>query len=174
MIRPKQLLDAARRVFEPVQQTTRRWLNDRAPDLSAALAYYSVFSLAPMLVLVVTVVGVLAGRDAVVLSLRGQYVGLFGPQSESLFDALLDSSQRSTTGIFATVLAVFGILFGATGLFASLQDALNQIWRAPPRHKNGLLSFFWTRMMSLASVLGLGFLRMVSLVLSTAVSSASE
>jgi membrane protein len=126
-----------------------------------------------MLVLVVAVVGLIAGRDAVVAALRAQYLSLFGEQGQGFFDTLLASTTQPATGVVATVLAVAGILFGATSLFAQLHDALNQIWRTPPRLSSSVLDFLRTRLLSLAAVLGLGFLLLVSLVVSAALSGLS-
>lgn len=151
-----------------------RWVEDQAPTLAAALAYYSAFSMAPMLVLVVSAVGAIAGREVVVDKLRTQYLSLFGEQGQGFFDTLLSATSHPANGVVATVLAVVGIVFGATSLFSQLHEALNQIWRTPPRHQSSVLEFLRTRLLSLAAVLGLGFLLLVSLVFSAALSALSS
>lgn len=151
------------------------WVDDAAPSMGAALAYYTVFSVAPLLLIVIAVAGLVFGQEAARGEVVGQLAGLLGTDSARAVEALLDSVNQPGTGVLATLAGVLLLLVGATTVFAELQAALDRIWRAPdPPPGQGLWGLLRTRLLSLGMVMGLGFLLMVSLVISAALSALGK
>ena len=141
------------------------WLDDYAPSMGAALSYYTVFSLAPLLVIVISVAGLIFGADAVRGAVFGQIDGLMGAEAAKGIQDLLSSVSKPSTGILGTVVGLVVLLIGATTVFGELQDALDRIWRAPARAtSSGLVTLVRTRLLSFGMILGIAFLLMVSLV----------
>lgn len=141
------------------------WLDDYAPSMGAALSYYTVFSLAPLLVIVISVAGLIFGADAARGAIFAQIDGLMGAEAAKGIQDLLSSVSKPATGILGTVLGLVVLLLGATSVFGELQDALDRIWRAPARAtSSGLMTLVRTRLLSFGMILGIAFLLMVSLV----------
>ncbi len=157
-----------------VRTAIASWLDDYAPSMGAALSYYTVFSLAPLLLIVVSVAGLVFGEDAVRGELFSQLQGLMGADAAKAVQDLLASVNKPTQGVFATVIGIALLLFGATTVFGELQDALDRIWRAPARKKGGLWLLLRARLLSFGMILGLAFLLMVSLVLGAAISALGK
>ena len=107
------------------------WLDDRAPTMGAAIAYYTVFSLAPMLVMVIAIAGLAFGQKAAEGALFDELADLVGPESAGAVQAMLRSASSTRTGILATVVGFGTLIIGATAVFSELQSALNVIWKAP-------------------------------------------
>lgn len=148
---------------------------DKAPRLAAALAYYTIFSLAPLLVIAISIAGLVFGEEAARGSLSSQLNNLLGTQgAEAVETMLAASADQDRAGILATVIGVATLLFGAAGVFGQLQDALNTIWEVAPKPGRGVWGFIRDRFLSFAMVLGTGFLLLVSLLLSTALSAAGR
>jgi membrane protein len=148
------------------------WIDDYAPSMGAALSYYTVFSLAPLLLIVVSVAGLVFGEEAVRGQLFGQLQGLMGQEAASAVQGLLASVSKPSHGIAGTVIGVAVLLFGATTVFGELQDSLDRIWRAPARNKvGGLWGLLRTRLLSFGMILGLAFLLMVSLVMGAVIAA---
>ncbi|MEP7140889.1 MAG: YhjD/YihY/BrkB family envelope integrity protein, partial [Caldimonas sp.] len=122
--------------WQLVRDAVGSWIDDYAPSMGAALSYYTVFSLAPLLLIVVSVAGLLFGEEAVRGELFEQLRQLMGSQAAGAVQGLLASVNKPAQGVFGTVLGVGVLLFGATTVFGELQDALDRIWRAPTRHKS--------------------------------------
>jgi len=139
------------------------WVEDRAPSMGAALAFYSAFSLAPLLIIVIALAGVVFGVDTVREALVDQLAGLVGPRAAEAVRTLLEAAQGTSNGAFATTVGVAAMLIGATTIMVELQDDLDHIWKAPRRTGNGLLAIFRARILSLGLILGIGFLLLVSL-----------
>jgi membrane protein len=140
--------------------------------MGAALAYYTVFSIAPLLLIVISVAGLIFGEDAARGAILGQLQGLMGVQGAQAVETMLASVKQPADNIIATLVGVVVLLIGATTVFGELQDALDRIWRAPARVRNsGLWKLLRTRLLSFGMILGIGFLLMVSLVLSAALSA---
>jgi len=150
------------------------WVDDYAPSMGAALAFYTLFSLAPLLLIVISVAGLVFGEDAARGAILGQLSGLVGEQSAATIEAVLASLNRPAAGVTGTVVGVAMLLVGATSVFGELQDALDRIWRAPKRTGNGMWALLRTRLLSLGLVLGIGFLLLVSLVLSAALAALDK
>ena len=142
------------------------WMDDNAPRLGAALAYYTAFSLAPLLVIVIAIVGLVYGREAVTGQLAGQIESLVGEDGAKAVQSMVASASQPTSGAVATILGVVMLLVGALGLFGQLQDAVNTVWKVQPKPGRGILGFFRDRLLSLSMVLGSAFLLLVSLVVS--------
>lgn len=151
------------------------WLEDYAPSMGAALSYYTVFSLAPILVIVVAVAGLVFGQEAARGALVEQISGLMGADAAKAVQTLLANASKPSEGIAASVIRVVVLLIGATTVFAELQDALDRIWRAPARATgHGLWQLLRTRFLSFGMILGIAFMLMVSLVVSAAVSALGK
>ena len=163
---------AALKVWPLLKQAYQEWNEDQAPRLAAALAYYTIFSLAPVLVIVVAVAGLAFGADAVRAALVGQVRGLLGEAGADLVLTMLREAARPKDSLTAMALAFATLLFAASGLFAQLQDALNTVWDVEPQPGRGLLGLLKDRFLSFTMVLGVGFLLLVSLVLAAALHAA--
>lgn len=137
--------------------------------VGASLAYYCAFSLAPLLVILLTVAGWVVGQQSAYGEIGAQLTGLFGPStSKILLDAVKSSQQ--THGLIATIVSVATLMFGATTVLAALQTALNQIWQSGTLVPSGAWGWVRSRFLSLGFILALGFLLLVSLTLSTGLS----
>ena len=157
-----------------VKQTFADWSEDRAPRLGAALAYYAVFSLAPLLVLLISIAGLAFGREAVEASVNAQAGGLVGEQGGEAIRTMIQGASKPSTGIMGTVLGLVTLLFGASGVFGQLHDALNTIWEVQPKPGRGILGMIKDRFLSFTMVLGIGFLLMISLVVSAGMAALGE
>ena len=157
--------------FGLLKETFKEWQDDDALQLGASLSYYTIFSLAPLLLIVIAVAGLVYGREAVQGQLVGELRGLVGEQGGEAIQTMVANAGRHGSGVLATVIGVLTILFGATGLFVALQDSLNRIWEVKAKPGRGLKGFIMNRVISFGMVLGIGFLLLVSLVISAAVSA---
>jgi membrane protein len=143
------------------------WSEDQAATLGAALAFYCAFSLAPLLIILVTLTGWIVGAEAAYSSLGGQLRELFGASTaQVLLDAVRHSQGKS--GPLATALSIFSLLVGATSVFSALEAALEQIWGTRAQVPKGIYGFVRARLLSFGFILALGFLLLVSLSVSTA------
>jgi membrane protein len=142
--------------------------------LGAALAYYSVFSLGPLLLIVVSVAGLFFGGDAVREALTGQFRGLLGPTGSQAVEAMLKGASSPGSGLLSGVVGVILLLVAALGVVVQLKDALNTIWETTEPESAGLWWYLRTYLISFAGILGLGFLLAVSLVMSTMLSAFSS
>lgn len=149
----------------------KNWKADFAQSMGAALAYYTVFSLAPVLVITIAVAGLVFGQDAAQAAILAQAEGLVGEPGAKTIEALLQSAYRPKEGMLATVLGIIALIIGATTVFSELQSNLNRIWKAEAPARSGLWSFARTRLLSFGLILSVGFLLIVSLVVTTAISA---
>jgi len=159
------------RVLAVVHRTALAWVDDNAFRLSAALAYYTVFSLAPVLLIVVAVAGLVFGRNAAQHQLSAQFAQLIGHPGAAAIERILVNANRPQAGVIATIVSAVALLVGATAMFAELQDGLNLIWRVKPRPGKAVSKLIRDRVFSFAIVFCLGFLLLVSLVVSAALSA---
>lgn len=148
------------------------FLTDRGPRMGAALSYYMLFSLAPLLLIVVSVAGLIWGGDAVRGHIGGQLDDLLGRTAASTVQEMLRSVAWPVGGWLHTLLGLGLMLVGATTVFAELQDSLDTIWRVPARPVQGWQSWLRTRLLSFGLILGLAFLLLVSLLLGALISAA--
>jgi membrane protein len=158
----------------PLRQAGAAWLADNAPRFGAALAFYTLFSLAPVLIVAVSVAGFVFGEKAAQGEIVRQFQGLMGTQGASAIETIIQSTNRPALGVVATTLGLLTILVGASGAFNELQDALNTIWKV-----DSTTTSFWVvtirqRFFSLGLVVATGFLLLTSLVVTAALSGAER
>jgi membrane protein len=152
-----------------VSESFDEWSKHKAPRLGASLAFYTLLSLAPLLLVVVSIVGLVVGQSAAERDIIQQVQMLIGAPGAQAIQAVLQGSRNTTHGIIATVVGVVTLLFGASAVLIELQDALNTIWEVPSRTLAGwskITAFVKQRLFSFAIVLAIGFLLVVSLVVS--------
>jgi membrane protein len=161
-----------KQIWNLIKKSVEMWLDDYAPSMGAALAYYTLFSMAPLLIIVIAVAGLVFGQEAARGEIVSQMQGLIGPEGAIAVQGLLKSANEPSQSIFATVVSLITLIIGATTVFAELQSDLDRIWRIPPPAKeNGLWSLLRTRLLSFGLVLGLVFLLLVSLVVSAVIAA---
>jgi len=161
-------------IWKLTKEAARQWQNDNARRISAALAYYSVFSLAPLLLIAVAVAGIIFGEQAAQGAIAAKLQGAIGPDSAAAVEEMVESARE--TGENGTM-AAFGVgllLFSATGVFAQLKEAMNSVWGIKELPGQGIRSFFTSRFLSLSMVMAIGFLLIVSLVVSTILTAAGD
>ena len=159
--------------------TYQGWKEDKASRLSAALAYYTIFSLAPMLLIIIAVTGFFFGqREIVQTQVMNQIEGLVGAEGKAFVSDLLTSASNPAKGIVATIVGIITLLFGALGVFNELHNALNTIWEVREEETKGFVEsikkVIFSRLLSFSMILGIGFLLLVSLVISAALSAVQE
>ena len=151
------------------------WMDDYAPSMGAALSYYTLFSLAPLLVLIIAIAGMVFGQDAAQGAIIAQFQSIMGQQGAMALQGLLKAAREPSTGVVASIVGGVLLLVGATATFAELQTDLDRIWRVPAKVKpSGLWGWLRSRILSFGLVLGLAFMLMISLVVSAALSAASD
>jgi membrane protein len=162
-------------IWNLTKKSVNMWLDDYAPSMGAALAYYTLFSMAPLLIIVIAVAGLVFGEEAARGEIVAQIQGLVGPEGAVAVQGLLKSANEPAKNIFAGVVSIVTLLIGATTVFAELQSDLDRIWRVPPSAKvNGIWALLRTRLLSFGLVLGVVFLLMVSLVVSAVLAAFSK
>lgn len=160
-----------------LKETFNEWSEDNAPRLGAALAYYTIFSLAPLLVIVIAVTGLVWGNQSgeVRAEVTAQIEALMGAGGADMVRTVLDNMGREESkGVLASVLGVAALIFGATTLFAQLKNSLNDIWGVRPDPERGWLNMVTARVMSFGLILTVGFLLLVSLVISAVLSALGD
>ncbi len=159
-------------VWRLLKETFAEWNQDKAERLAAALAYYTMFSLAPLLVIVIAIAGLVFGQEAARGNIVGQIQGLVGREGAQFIQAAIqNASKPKSGGTIASIISVVVLLFGASWVFGALQDALNTIWEVQPKPGRGVITIIRTRFLSFAMILGIGFLLLVSLVVSAALAA---
>jgi membrane protein len=154
-----------------VKQTFSDWQEDNASRLAASLAFYTALSLAPLVMIVLSIAGVAFGEEAARGEILGQVDGLIGRQGAEAVQMVLTSADDTDRGVLATAIGVAVLLVGASGVFAELQSALDTIWDVKPRPGRGLRGIIKDRFFSFTMVVGVGFLLLVSLLVSAAISA---
>jgi membrane protein len=150
-----------------LKQAASSWSSDYAPSMGAALSYYTLFSIAPLLLIVIAVAGLVFGADAARGAIFEQLEGLIGAEGAKGVEGLLQAADEPREGIISSIIGVLVLLIGATTVFGELQNALDRIWRAPAREQSsGWWNLIRTRLLSFGMILGIAFLLMVSLVMS--------
>jgi membrane protein len=158
-------------IFNLLKDTFKEWNEDKCPRLAAALAYYTAFSLAPLLIVVMSIAGFVFGEEAVRGQVQTQIQGVVGGQAAGAIQEMLaNTNNHPASSILATVIGVVTLLLGAAGLFGSLQDALNTVWEVAPKPQ-GIIVMLCQRFISFTMVLGIGFVLLVSLVLSALITA---
>jgi membrane protein len=164
MMRPRDILVMLKEGFQD-------WNEDNAPRLGAALSYYTIFSIAPLLLISIAVAGLVFGADAAQGRVVAQIQGLVGRTAAEAIQGMLESARKPGQGVVATIFGAVTLLFGAGGAFNELRGALDVIWEIPPRKGGGVLAMIHERLASFGMVLVVGFLLLVSLVISAGISA---
>lgn len=154
--------------------TFQEWQNDEVPRLAAAFAFYTVFSIAPLLVVVIGIAGLLMGEATTYGKVFDQVRALIGSQGQEILQSAIASIQKNNGSIWATLTGFVTLFIGATSVFAELQADLDRIWKVKPKPGQDLWSFIRNRVLSLGMVLVIGFLLLVSLIVSTILSSVGD
>ena len=154
------------RVRAVVVGSSQEWSDQRAASKGAALAFYTLFSMAPVLILVIAIAGAFFGKEAAQGAIFSQLKGLVGPGGAEAIQLLLVGAHNAKTGLIATIVASVVLLIGATTAFAELKDSLDEIWHVPKSPQSGILGMIRTRLLSFGLILALAFLLLVSLVVS--------
>lgn len=156
-------------LWDLTKAAVNSWIDDYAPSMGAALAYYTMFSIAPLLLIVISIAGFVFGADAARGEIVGQLRTLMGDDGARAIQSLLESVSQPGESLAATLFGLALLLIGATTVFAELQDDLDRIWRAPERNqRSGLWGLLRARLLSFGMILGIAFLLLVSLVASAA------
>lgn len=163
-------------IFAIIKQSVREFIDDDAPTMAAALSYYTVFSLPPLLLLLLMLLGTLLDPQDIQGTVEQQIRGVMGPEGGEQVRTIIANADRPGSGnVIVTVLGLAALLFGATGVFAQLQAALNRAWEvAPDPERGGLKAFLVKRVFSIGMVLALAFVLLVSLVLSAVLSAFGD
>lgn len=160
--------------FKLLVQSAKDFSSDNAMKFSASLSYYTAFSIAPILIIIIGVVGIFFGREAVQGEVYRQFAGLIGPSAAELMQEAIQNMELSGKSWVATVVGVVTLLIGASGVFAELQDSLNKIWSLKAKPGRGIWHYVTNRLISFSMVLTLGFLLIVSLLVNTVINLLSE
>lgn len=163
-----------RSIFELVKQVVSEWIAQDVPRMGAALAFYTFFAISPLFVIVLAIAGFWFGEQAARRELFSQFSGLVGSEGAEAIQALVSAAQKPKAGAWATVIAGVTLFAGATGVFVQLQDALNSVWGVRREPGRGLRNFIKDRLLSFALIVGIGFLLLVSLVLSAGLSAMDK
>ena len=155
-----------------LKETFSKWSADAAPRMAAALAYYTAFSMAPLLILAIAIAGLLLGHEAAQGKIVEQIRGLVGQQSATAIQSMIEARQHPAKGIFASVIGVVALLAGATGVLSELKSALNTIWRT--QEHSDVKEIVKKNVLFLGMLLGIGFLLTVSLIASAAVAGVGK
>ena len=155
-----------------IKSAVTAWVDDYAPSMGAALSYYTLFSLAPLLIIVIAVAGMVFEQEAAQGAIVSQLSGIMGADGAAAIEGMLKAAREPTKGVLATIIGIALLLVGATAIFAELQSALDRIWRVPAaKAESGIWHLLRTRLLSFGLVLGLGFLLVVSLVVSASLAA---
>jgi len=163
-----------RSIFELMKQVVSEWIAQDVPRMGAALAFYTFFAISPLFVIVLAIAGFWFGEQAARRELFSQFSGLVGSEGAEAVQALVSAARKPKTGAWATVIAGITLFVGATGVFVQLQDALNAVWIVRREPGRGLRNFIKDRLLSFALIVGIGFLLLVSLVLSAGLSALDK
>lgn len=152
-------------VWKLIVQAVNGFDDDKAFKLSASLAYYTVFSIGPVILVIIYLAGLFYGREAIEGSIYQQFSSFIGPQAAIQIQEIIKNASIEDKGNVAAIIGIATLLFGATGVFAEIQDSVNQIWGLKPKPKKGWLKIIVNRLLSFSIVVSLGFILLVSLIL---------
>jgi membrane protein len=160
-----------KKIWAMLSKTFSAWNEHEAPRLGAALAFYTILSLAPLAILVIAIVALVFGHSTAQNQLLGQVESMIGQQGSEAVKGMIEHAQKPASGTFASILGVITLLFGASGVFGELQSALNKTCDLKPKSEGGVWGTIKQRFFSFGMVLAVGFLLLVSLVISTALAA---
>lgn len=160
----------AKTIWKLLKDTVLDWNDDNAARVAAALAFYTLLSLAPLVILTIALVGFVLGEDTARARILYEVQALVGPEGARAVDAVIASASDPAQGVIGSIVGVTVLFVGASGVFGELQYALNTIWGVKPKARNGLMLIVRERIFSFAMVIAIAFLLLVSLVISTVLS----
>lgn len=160
-----------KKYFALFKQTVSEFTADKVPRLGAALAYYTIFSLAPLLLVAIAIAGLAFGDEAARNQVFMQLRGVLGPLAAKAVQEMVENAAKPASGVIATIIGIVTLIFGASGVFGQLKDALNTIWDVKAKKTSGILGFIKQRFLSATVVFGMGFLLLVSLVIDAAIAA---
>lgn len=167
-------MDSIKKLFNIFVQSGKDFSSDNAMKFSASLSYYTTFSIAPMLIIIIGLAGIFFGTEAVQGEVYRQFSGLIGPSAADTLQTAIGNMQITGKSWVATIVGITTLLIGATGVFTELQDSLNTIWSIKVKPRNGIVQYLINRVISFSMVLTLGFLLIVSLLVNTVIALLSE
>lgn len=160
--------------FKLIQEAFKEWQEDKASLLAAALAYYTVFSITPLLVIAIAIAGAVFGQDTARREILDQINQLVGEQGAQAIETALANANQPQISSVASIISIVVLLIGASGVFAQLQSALNTVWNVKAKPNGGIWEFIRKRLLSFGMVLAIGFLLLVSLILSAMLSGIGK
>ena len=163
-----------RKYLDLFKQTFREFGQDKAPRLGAALAYYTIFSIGPLLLIAISIAGLIWGQEAASGRISDQLDKVFGSNAAEAVETMIAGAAKDEGGIIATIIGFATLFFGASGVFGQLKDALNTIWNVEAEKSEGILGFIKDRFLSMAMVLGIGFLLLVTLLFDAVISAMGD
>jgi len=164
----------AKGLYSLLKETASKWLEDNAMRLSAALSLYTLLSLAPLLVISIKIVAVVAGGQKAATTISHQVQNLMGSQAADAVRPMIANGGKHGSGVVAAIISTVLLIFSATGVFVELQDSMNTIWGVKPKPNQGFGNFVRTRMLSIGMVFGIGFLLLVSMLVSTLLATLAQ
>ena len=153
-----------KKFFHVIRDAASAFVADNAVKLSAALSYYTIFAIGPLLVIVLSLSGIFLGRDAVQGKLYGQIRGLIGSDAAIQVQEIIQNIQKTNNSTLGAIIGGIVLVIGATGIFAEIQDSINYIWSLKAKPKRGLIKLLFNRLLSFSLIISVGFLLIVSLV----------
>lgn len=159
------------KIWNVLKDAVNGWWNDNIPHLGAAISYYTLFAMSPILIVAIAIAGFFFGAEAVRGEVVGQIQGLVGHSGALAVQAMLEGASKHSSNVLVTVVGLVTLFLGATGLFLELQTALNFIWRVKPKPDAGIRDFLLQRLISFGLVFAVGFLLLVSLLVSAALAA---
>jgi membrane protein len=164
-----------RSLWQFLKDVVSQWIEDQPFQLASSLSYYALFSLAPLLIIAISVAGLAFGREAAQNRIVETLQGMVGQESAQAIQGMIqNASNKPKTGIVSTVVGIIALLFGAGGVVGQLQTSLNTIWGVTPKSGQGVWGFIRQRFISFTTVLAVGFLLLVSLVISALLTGVTQ
>jgi membrane protein len=157
-----------------LKNTVNEWLEDNAGKEAAALSFYTIFAIAPLLIISIAVAGAIFGEAAAKNEIVGQIQGMIGTEGARAVQSIIRNAGQKESGILASILGIGTLLLGATSVFVQLQNSLNNIWEVMPKPGRGIRGLIRDRFLSFAIVISTGFLLLVSLLISTALTTVNK
>lgn len=161
-------------MWEVLKNSFTGFSDDSVMKMSSSLAYYTVFALAPLLIIIISLSGIFLGKDAAEGKVYHQLENFVGSNTAVQLQEMIKNASLSGKSDIAIVIGIITLVIGATTVFSEIQDSINKIWGLKPKPKNGMLQFLKNRILSFSIIIGLGFLLLVSLTLSTLIDGFSD
>lgn len=168
------MLEKLKTFFKLIKLAGKDWMNDGAMTLASSLAYYTVFSMAPLLVIAIAIAGFIFGEEAARGEIVEQLQGLVGTEGAQVIQTAIENADKPEISGWASLISIIILLVGASGVFIQLQNALNIIWDVKVKPDAGVMNFIRKRLLSFSAVLGIGFLLLVSLLASALLSGMNK